>query len=413
MATNLPTNVPTNPMRQFDTVATQIHQTFDPLIAQLIARRNALLLKLSQLRHEYTDKETTRRAAIEELERTQQQMMEMCLKVNINLPIHQQATALYKQGLKQLETPTKLPYPIFICPKLQELQSIITEFGEVREWEVPDYSLKKEPVVTAGKVGNGDNELNAAGMAIEEDNKLIFIADCGNSRVQIVSFEGQFMTRFGQDTLKKPWGITVTNEHVFITDIGLHALLQFGRKSYELISRTGTKGSEDGQFNYPLGLCIDYNGEVLVADSDNNRVSVFSKGLIFISNFGIGELKDPRDVKLTTDSVLVVLDRSSKCVHFYSKNGHLLRSSVSQGEGPDCLLFRPTFFCLDLAGNIIISDYGNHRIKIVSQSEQLIYTIGREGEGIGEFVEPFGICISKVGTIFVLSENPNFSIQCY
>ena len=133
MATNLPTNVPTNPMTQFDTVAILIHQTFDPLIAQLIARRDALLLKLSQLQQEYTDKETTRRAAIEELE-TQQQMMEMSLKVNINLPIHQQATALYKQGLKQLETPTKLPYPIFMFPKLQELQSIIIEFGEVREW---------------------------------------------------------------------------------------------------------------------------------------------------------------------------------------------------------------------------------------------------------------------------------------
>ena len=115
MATNLPKNVPTNPMTQFDTVAAQIHQTFDPLIAQLIARRDALLLKLSQLQQEYTEKETTRRAGIEELE-TQQQMMEMSLKVNINLPIHQQATALYKQGLKQLETPIKLPYPIFICP---------------------------------------------------------------------------------------------------------------------------------------------------------------------------------------------------------------------------------------------------------------------------------------------------------
>ena len=256
MATNLPTNVPTNPMTQFDTVAAQIQQTFDLMIAQLIARRDALLLKLSQLRQDYSDKETTRRAAIEELE-TQQQMMEMCLKVNINLPIHQQATALYKQGLKQLETPTKLPYPTFICPKLQELQSIITEFGEVREWDVLDYSSKKEPVLTAGKLGKGDNELNAAGIAIDEDNKLIFIADCGNSRVQIVSFEGQFMTRFGQDTLKYPWGITVSKEHVFITDIGLYALLQFDRNSYELVMRTGTQGSEDGQFNYPHGLCVE------------------------------------------------------------------------------------------------------------------------------------------------------------
>ena len=219
MVTNLPTNIPTNLLTQFDTVATQIHQTFDPLIALLIGRRDALLLKLSQLRQDYTDKETTRRAAIEELEWTQQQMMEMSLKVNINLPIHQQATALYKQGLKQLETPTRLPYPIFMCPKFQELQSIITEFGEVREWEVPDYSSKKEPGVTAGKLGIGDNELRAAGIAIEDDNKLIFIADCYNSRVQIVSFEGQFKTRFGQETLEYPWGITVSKEHVFITDI--------------------------------------------------------------------------------------------------------------------------------------------------------------------------------------------------
>ena len=413
MATNLPTNVPTNPMTQFDTVATQIHQTFDPLIGQLIARRDALLLKLSQLRQEYSDKETTRRAAIEELERTQQQMMEMSLKVNINLPIHQQATALYKQGLKQLETPTKLPYPIFISPKLQELQSIITEFGQVREWEAPDYSLKKEPVVTAGKWGNGDNELIATGIAIDEDNKLIFIADCGNSRVQIVSFEGQFMTRFGQDTLKWPWGITVSKEHVFITDIGLHALLQFDRNSYKLVMRTGTKGTEDGQFNYPQGLCIDYNGDVLVADRDNNRLSVFSKDLIFISNIGIGHLKDPRDIKLTLDSVIVVLDRSPKCVHFYSKNGHLLSSCISRGEGPGCLVYRPTFLCIDLAGNIMISDFGNNRIKIFSQSEQLIHTIGREGEGIGELIEPFGICISKLGTIFVVSDNPNLSIQCF
>ena len=132
--------------------------------------------------------------------------MEMSLKVNINLPIHQQATALYKQGLKQLETPTKPPYPIIICPQLQELQSIISEFGEVREWEVPDYTLKKEPVIIAGEWGSGENELNAAGIAIDEDNKLILIADCENSRVQIVSFEGQFMTRFGQETLISPWG---------------------------------------------------------------------------------------------------------------------------------------------------------------------------------------------------------------
>ena len=159
-------------------------------------------------------------------------------------------------------------------------------------------------------------------------------------------------------------------------------MLQFDRNSHELVTRTGTQGSEDGQFNYPNGLCVDYNGDVLVADNGNNRVSVFSKDLIFISNIGVGQLECPTDVKLTPDSVVVVLDRSPKCVHFYSKNGHLLSSCISRGQGPECLVYLPSFFCLDLAGNIIISDYGNDRIKIFSQSEQLIHTIGREGKGM-------------------------------
>ena len=114
------------------------------------------------------------------------------------------------------------------------------------------------------------------------------------------------MTRFGQDMLKYPYGITVSIDHVFITDIGLHALLQFDKNNYELVIRTGTKGSENGQFNSPNGLCIDYNGDVLVADRGNNRVSVFSKNLLFVSNIGIRQLKYPRDVKLTPDSVVVV-----------------------------------------------------------------------------------------------------------
>ena len=141
------------------------------------------------------------------------------------------------------------------------------------------------------------------------------------------------MNRFGQDKLEYPFGITVTNEHVFITDRGQHALLKLDRKRYELVIRTGTKGSEHGQFKSPSGLCIDYNGDVLVADSDNNRVSVFSKDLIFISILGIEQLKYPRDVKLTHDSVLVVLDRSPKCVHFYSKKGHILRSCIFSRTG--------------------------------------------------------------------------------
>ena len=63
------------------------------------------------------------------------------------------------------------------------------------------------------------------------------------------------MTRFRQDTLEYPYGITVSNEHVFITDRGVHTLWQFVTKRYELVIRTGTKESEHVQLN-PLMDCV-------------------------------------------------------------------------------------------------------------------------------------------------------------
>ena len=413
MATNIPTIVPTNAMAQFDSVATRIHQIFDPLIAQLIARRDALLLELSQLREDYSNKETTRRTAMQEIETAQQQMQMLSLKVNINTPVHQQAADAYKQGLQQLETPTKLPCPHFTCPTLYKLESMIAEFGEVIDWEAPDYSLKRKPVLTAGKLGTGSKELYARGLTIDESNELIYLADYENKRVQIVSFKGNFIKRFGQDKLKAPYGIAITSEHIYVTDIGLHALFQFNKNRFQLLNRTGTKGQTDGQFNTPRGLCTDYSGDVFVADCDNNRVCIFSHDLKFISKLGIGQLYYPRDVKLTPDCQVVVLDWSPECVHFYSRNGHLLSSCVSLGYGPKYLVFNPKFLCMDIAGNLIISDNWNHSIKIISKSGILIHTIGKYGHGIGELVWPFGISVSKSGVIFVVSVNANFCIQCF
>ena len=384
MATNQPTNVATNQMAQFDYVATRIHQTFDPLIAQLIARRDALLLELSQLREDHASKETTRRAAIREIEMAQQQVQELS-KVNINIPVHQEANQAYKQALERLETPIRLPCLRFQCHTLPQLESLIAELGGIVTGEVPDYSLKREPVLAAGKNGSGSKELRARGLAIDEANKLIYVADYGNSRVQIVSFEGYFIKQFGKDKLSRPWGIALTKEYIYVTDIALHALFQFDKKTFQLVNRTGTMGHTDGQLNYPRGLCIDYSGGVFVADDYNNRVCVFSKELQFLSNLGVGQLESPTDIKLTPDCLLAVLDWSPKCVHFFSMNGHLLSSCVSLGGGPDCLVYLPSFFCIDTAGNLIISDWGRHSIKIVDGNDQLLHTVGKQGYARGGY----------------------------
>ena len=409
MATNQPTNEPVNQFHLYDIVATEIENTFNLLIEQLIARRDALLTKLQTMKEDFVTKETTRRAAIEELERVIRQMREESIKVNVNLETQEKAIQVYQDQMKRHQTPTKLPTPFFSCPTLYHLKTQIAEFGEVTEWEL-DYSLKKKPVLAVGKRGKANNELYLPrGLALDVPNQLIYIADRGNGRIQVVSFAGKFLKRFGLGILTLPWGIAVTEDNVFVTDRDLHALFQFSKKDYKLVRRTGTEGGGEGQLNYPSGLCIDYNGDVYVAEYYNHRVSVFSKDLNFLKHLFTQQLRSPCDVKVTPNSV-VVLNLSPNCIHFFSRSGALLRSCVTQGM--DGMVYNPWFFCLDPAGNILITDLSRNNIKILSPSGQLMHTIGKEGYGRGELYYPCGICLSQTGTIFV-SCSENFGLQSF
>ena len=49
--------------------------------------------------------------------------------------------------------------------------------------KIPDYSLKKEPVLTAGKLGRGANELNAKGIAFDESTELMYIVETGYKNI--------------------------------------------------------------------------------------------------------------------------------------------------------------------------------------------------------------------------------------
>ena len=169
MATNMPIHESANEFAQFDYVATDITNTFEYLIVQLIARREALLTELQQMKENYITKETTRKSALEELT---QQIGLLNLKVNENRDLQQQTTDLYKQRMKRLKTPTQLPMTFFSCPTLLHLETQIAEFGELKEELY--YSLKKQPILAVGNQGQASYELKwPRGIALDETNRRI------------------------------------------------------------------------------------------------------------------------------------------------------------------------------------------------------------------------------------------------
>ena len=75
-----------------------------------------------------------------------------------------------------------------------------------------------------------------------------------------------------------------------------------------------------------------------------------------------------------------------------------LYGASDSGDGP---LYRPTAIDVDEEGNVYVLDGGNKKIVVFSADGELVRTMGREGQGPGEFQQPRGLAVVN-GTTFAL-----------
>lgn len=75
-----------------------------------------------------------------------------------------------------------------------------------------------------------------------------------------------------------------------------------------------------------------------------------------------------------------------------------LYGASGSGDGP---LYRPTAIDVDEDGNVYVLDDGNKNIVVFSADGELVRTMGREGQGPGEFQQTRGLAVVN-GTTFAL-----------
>jgi tripartite motif-containing protein 71 len=78
-------------------------------------------------------------------------------------------------------------------------------------------------------------------------------------------------------------------------------------------SPNGEKGRGNGQFELPGGVAVDRGGKIIVADSGNNRIQVFSGDGTFLTKWGSegktdGQLKMPHSVGVDGEGNILVCD---------------------------------------------------------------------------------------------------------
>jgi DNA-binding beta-propeller fold protein YncE len=166
------------------------------------------------------------------------------------------------------------------------------------------------------------------------DDDFVFVAESGNNRVQVLTLDLDFHCFVGVGQLEHPVGVCANADIVVVSEWRqAHRISVFNRRDGALLRRFGSRGSGDGQLNFPCGLCfLPGHREIAVTEVNNNRVSVFSVGGDFIRHVGVDELERPMGVACSAFDELVIADTGHRRVVVLSASDEVVERMVQGSD---------------------------------------------------------------------------------
>ncbi|KAK6322982.1 hypothetical protein J4Q44_G00053210 [Coregonus suidteri] len=168
----------------------------------------------------------------------------------------------------------------------------------------------------------------------------------------------------------------------------------------EFKSRFGVRGRSPGQLQRPTGVAVHPNGDIIIADYDNKWVSIFSSEGKYKAKLGSGRLMGPKGVSVDQNGHVIVVDNKACTVFIFQPTGKLVTKFGSRGNG-DKQFAGPHFAAVNNNNEIIVTDFHNHSVKVFTPEGDLLLKFGSNGEGNGQFNAPTGVAVDVNGNIIV------------
>jgi hypothetical protein len=230
----------------------------------------------------------------------------------------------------------------------------------------------------------------------------VYVADRYNHRIRKITESGVVSTLAGSGTSGNtdgtgtsakffyPSGVAVDGAgNVYVADQNNHSIRKITASGVVSTLAGSAQGYTDGtgtsaKFDFPMGVAVDGDGNVYVADYGNNRIrKITALGVVSTLAGGTSGYTDgtgasakfdyPRGVAVDGAGNVYVADQYNHRIRKITASGVVstLAGSTSgntDGTGTSAQFYHPRGVAVDGAGNVYVADYGNHRIRKITLS---------------------------------------------
>lgn len=217
-----------------------------------------------------------------------------------------------------------------------------------------------------------------------------------------------------------------------INPSGMMTLLA-GSGQSDYVDGTGTAAS----FTGPYGAALDAAGNLYVADGDGNMIRKISpSGVVTTlagslsegSADGTGKAASfftPLGVAVNAQGIVYVADQGNNCIRQISPAGVVTtlagnshtHGGYGDGIGTNATFNMPSGIAVDKQGNIYVADSGNNRIRKIDPYGEVttLAGTGQKGSANGpasaaSFNNPVGIAVDSAGNVYV-ADTDNYLIR--
>ena len=254
----------------------------------------------------------------------------------------------------------------------------LTEFDDDLIYK---YSTSGQPLAQWGGTGSGPGQLEGPDKLAFDAEGNLYVTEvgsksaAGNSRVQKFSPTGVPLAQWGTfgsapGQFNTPVGIAVDQQgDIYVAEEG-NARIQKLSSLGQPLTQWGTRGSGRGQFNVSYDLALDTNGNIYVSEpnafsSPNDRIQKLSPAGVPLAQWGgpgagPGQFNQPTGLTVDGKGNVFVVDSANGRIQELSPAGKY----VAQWEAPQGGFSFTSKIALDDHGNMYVSN-GSQVVKLV------------------------------------------------